>query len=149
MSNKCCNFATRNVYLGAMKKIVMLFVLVCVGLSAYAINYPTYKPSKLDREAAAQQQMQQAAAVQAAAQQEESMTPMLNEDGTAVHPYASGPKRSEGIMPLDDGDENAPTGGNPTEDEAPAPLGAVPFGLMLLLAGGYAATTAYRRRSKA
>lgn len=141
MSNKCCNFATRNVYLGAMKKIVMLFVLVCVGLSAYAINYPTYKPSKLDREAAAQQQMQQAAAVQsAAAQQEESMTPMLNEDGTAVHPYteapaqaAAGPRRNTVPNPPGDDDENFID-----------PIGSV--WVLLLLAGGYAATTAYRRR---
>lgn len=123
----------------------MLLTAQAVG----AINYPTYKPSKMDRQAAYhQQQMCQAAAMQHTTAQEESLTPMLNEDGSAVQPYAEAPAQA-----------GAPTRrgpnkliGNPGDNEDGedggfnVPLGAVPFAMMLLLAGGYAGIVALRRR---
>lgn len=33
-----------------MKKILSILILICMGLSAYAINYPTYKPDPRDRQ---------------------------------------------------------------------------------------------------
>lgn len=119
----------------------MLLTAQAVG----AINYPTYKPSKMDRQAAYhQQQMCQAAAMQHTTAQEESLTPMLNEDGSAVQPYTEAPAQA--------GARRAGFGniGNPdSEDEDSEfnePLGAVPFAMMLLLAGGYAGIVALRRR---
>lgn len=119
----------------------MLLTAQAVG----AINYPTYKPSKMDRQAAYhQQQMCQAAAMQHTTAQEESLTPMLNEDGSAVQPYAEAPAQA--------GARRAGFGniGNPDsedeDDEWMQPIGQVPFAMMLLLAGGYAGIVALRRR---
>lgn len=33
-----------------MKKIMLFILLICVGLGAYAVNYPTYKPSSTNRQ---------------------------------------------------------------------------------------------------
>lgn len=117
----------------------MLLTAQAVG----AINYPTYKPSKMDRQAAYhQQQMYQAAAIQHTTAQEESLTPMLNEDGSAVQPYAEAPAqagaRRAGIGNPDEDDED--------DDPDTTPVGQVPFAMMLLLAGGYAGIVALRRR---
>lgn len=118
-----------------MKNIQVLVIMVGLLLTASAVgavNYPTYKPTYTSVATAAPQE-------QTTSTSPSDLTPMLNEDGTAVNPYAeapaqaaAGPRRNTSNPIVDD------------DDDGNTPIGSV--WVLLLFAMGYAATTAYRRR---
>lgn len=118
-----------------MKNIQVLVIMVGLLLTASAVgavNYPTYKPTYTSVATAAPQE-------QTTSTSPSDLTPMLNEDGSAVNPYAgvsSRPRRDR----EDEG--QAGTAGDPTTP--PNPIGSV--WVLLIFAIGYAGVVAMRKR---
>lgn len=78
-----------------MKKILSILILICMGLSAYAINYPTYKPDPRDRQMQPNQpamQRQSAPVVGGYSTVATGGTTTTGE-GSAVAARANGPRR--------------------------------------------------------
>lgn len=79
-----------------MKKILSILILICMGLSAYAINYPTYKPDPRDRQMQPNQpamQRQSAPVVGGYSTVATGGTTTTGE-GSAVAARANGPRRT-------------------------------------------------------
>lgn len=115
-----------------MKKLIVLFIISLVGVgSVMAVNYPTYKPSKM-----APSEMPYQAAVGNASV--ESLSPMLNADGTAVYPFGDNPSSSRPA-----GITSGPRRVSDDDDMPDGPAGdAVPIGsgwVLLLFAALFAA----------
>lgn len=120
-------------------QVVLLMVVMLLTASVVgAVNYPTYKPSKMASSEVSYQAVTNYAAVG-------SLSPMLNADGTAVHPYADSQSSAQpaGITsgPRRVGDNDAYW-----SDPANAPIGTTPWLMMLLLLGGYAAALMRKRQ---